>query len=714
MLTFVVPLTPKVPDLGLAAPFLYPLQAAGQVRVVLPALPLDQVDEYIRLEVHYGQAAHWQVFFLMHQDDVISSPLDGSLTAALWQIHRQVLQPLARHRLRPLKVWIGVLDEMHRQTEALLEPSKPLAWERWRLDATGVVASESFPGLFTRQEAASLEEAWHELLTEQNQNNAVDLAERHQEMRQENQARLEVLQRRAKEIITAKQQASRDAVPTPDPPFGDQEILAQILREYSTFLADCGQPHARDTGCHAAQEFPRIIARHLSLRVFLPDVVIIFFRDAAAQHFQRLLLQVVYGIITLVALPDASLLPNGKIYRFRPEFDQEAWGRMLAEHKAVLQRARENVAHELAGPTAAVPVEPEDTACICQQVLERKKLPPIAFPWLRRPQDASVWVKWQQDTTETINQQTTLAARLLRDCQRELGQAVTIAEQQPGDDLQEMIERLQEKLKSTRLSLIQTEPAGVVPPGGSAVGEAQHRCVQEVINQRPHLGSLARVLLLAALLAASPQLLRAWHANGGDAYLLLGTFLILFLLLSSLAALLGLWQLHRQLADLLCQAVQAAETKLATILERFAHAKTYLQKFCLCRALQQTLQRTQDAAQDRDRRRRQSLYHYNRLQQHLSQIDTLANLMALTLPEASGTEHFSHDCRVDPTIPEEQNKIYSPTWKPVAIDPKIPLQIGAQQTTIDHNCLRGLANITFHDLTHTYLHPDGAYGSEDL
>lgn len=160
MLTFVIPLTARVADLGLAAPFLYPFQATGQVRLVPSTVPLNLLDEHIRLEVRYGSESNWQLLFLLHQDDMISSPLDGSLTATLWQIKEEVLTPLAAHELYPHRIYVGVMDEVQRLAGRNPAPRHPLSWERWRLDATGLVTTAKEPFLFTTDEMEKLRRIW--------------------------------------------------------------------------------------------------------------------------------------------------------------------------------------------------------------------------------------------------------------------------------------------------------------------------------------------------------------------------------------------------------------------------------------------------------------------------------------------------------------------------------------------------------------------------
>ncbi len=708
MLTLVISLTPKVADLGLAAPFLYPLLASGQVRLVPATLPLDHMDEFIRLEVQHGHVSQWQLFFLLHQDDQITSPEEGSLTATLWQLQRQVLQPLAEHGLHPRQVWLGVMDEVQRLAEDAPEPRQPLAWQRRHLDATGLVTTADFPYLFTRADMEAMRKAWGQPFSLAAYQTDRGLAGLPPEEEQEVRQRLKTLRQQAQEIITRKLNNVPPASGPAATPFTEKGILQTIQEEYEGFLKDLEiSPNINWLGTWEAPDaLPRLIARHLSFAAVNHNVVLVFCREVGGAPFQRLLLRLVYGIMTAATQPENFFNQDGKILNLQLEWDQEACQQLLAIHQAVLKGGQAQVKATLNAAVAVACEEPDETACVCREVLPTVRLPKITFPWLRQANDTVRWQQWLRDMGEKVAEQTTSADRRLRDCRRDLKPPQAGMAEANLEQLQDFIAAKQGELETARLALLRPEAFACRPPSAFSVSEAEQGALLELINQRPHGWLLVKGLLGATLLAGLPLGLYALSSGGRDEYLRLGEFLGLLLLLTGLGAAAALWRLRRRLATLIGQIHQAAEAQLAAIAQHFANAKEYLQKFCRCQALQQLLGQAQAQAAELDRRLRLSRYHERLLEQHRQNLATLAQILGIALPAPPAQLDFASEVRVEVTLPEERNVVYYPTWTPERIGQvEIPLVIGSQQILVRQPWLRGLKKLVFEDGTDVYLEP---------
>lgn len=705
MLTFVIPLTPKVADLGLAAPFLYPLQAAGQVRLIPADLPLDHMDEYVRLEVQYGHESHWQLFFLLHQDDQITDPLAGSLTATLWRLRQQVLEPLAEQGLRPRQVWLAVLDEVPRLAEAAPEPRQPLAWQRWHLDATGFVTIADFPYLFTSADLTAVREAWGAPFDLANYQTDKGLAGLPEDKQQDIKQRLAALRQTTHEIIAKKLNHLPPAAEQSDTPFTDKGILEAIQADYEQFLSNLEQsPDIRWLGQqNPTEEFPRCVARHFSLTAVNQDVVILCCREAGAP-FQRLLLRLVYGLLVAALRPEAFFDQDGKILNLEVSWDQEAWRQMLATHLAVLQRGQAQVQAKATAPVPAPAEEPDETGCVCRQVLPPAEVPKLAFPWLRRVGDVAGWQQWLEKVGSLLADRAAAADRLLQKCHRELQPPEVSGAESTLAQLQHLIAVKQAELQTARLALLR--PKGLASrPVDVGVGEAEPGALVEAINQRPSGRLLTKSLLAAALLAGLPQTLYTLRSGGRDAYLYLGEFFLLFLVLAGLGAAAAIWRFHRRLATLVDRLHQAAEAKLTSIADQFNRAKEYLQDFCRCQALQHLLRQAQAQAAELDRRR-QSRYHARRLEQQRHNLTTLAQLLGITLPSPPAQLNPAGGVAIDVTLPAEGNVIYHPTWTPEGSGHvEIPLVIGSQQTMVQRPELRGVQKLNFADGTKAFLEP---------
>ncbi len=709
MLTFVIPLTAKVADLGLAAPFLYPLQANGQVRLVPASLPRDMLDEYVRLEVRYGSESLWQLLFLLHQDDRLSSPLDDSLTATLWQIRDEVLAPLAAHELYPYRVYVGVMDEVQRLPGGNPAPRHPLAWQRWRLDATGLVTTATEPFLFTTTELAELREIWGTPLSLEGITTNRGLASLTSEIQENIRARLAKLRQRAEELIDTKLTACPGQPPTGTAPFARPEILRGVREAYSQYLTELEtcQDCQWLSSDNPADKLAELLAHRLSLKVVIQDLTLIFFRGTGAVPFQRLLLHLVYGLQAVAIAPEAFEQTGGRLFQCQVDFDPSEWTHLLAAWQEVLHQAGDFLKAQTNETATQSWPEPDEIAGHCQQALNNVNIPELSFPWLRQPRDLETWQKWQQQVGQELNKQQREADRLLQACQQELTQR---RRRRPGQELanlRDFLQTKQEELHQARLALLQNKPAS--PPEALAVLESglEPRTIGEAIQQRPNLQSLIKVWGAASLLASFPQLLYAWHYGKSDLYLQLGEFLGIFIAAGGLAALGALWYLRRRLRTLIAQVQGAANKALEAISERFAQSKAYLQEFWKCQALHETLLLAQEQAEALEQRLRQTRYHLRMTEQHLQNLAQLAALMKITVTEPSPGNPASRDWQresrpIAVEKPVADNPIYWPPWDKTG-PATATLQVGNQKVEVSIPTGRGVQQITFADLTAQYF-----------
>ncbi len=698
MLTFVISDNLRQPGLGLAAPFLYPLLAAGTVRLVPPAVPLEQVDEFIRLEVRFGYVPRWQLFFLVHQDDHLSSPLDDSLPVILYRLQRIVLDPLAAAGLQPQRVWIGVLDETRRQAEDMPMPLNPLAQERRRLEATGAIGAAQFPFLISEAELQALGQIWGSPLDLSGQRLDAGLDSLPPELREEVQRRLADLREQATTLVDAKLQALREAELSPAAGDFYQAGLERILREYLGYLTSCPQQahvHWAD-GCRPAEEFGRLLRQQVSWKPWLASMLIIFFRDSS--HYQRLLLQTVYGLITVAALPESASLPFGRVYHCRVTLSPEGWSRMVAEHRAVAAHWQARLRRTEAIAQTTAESLPDPTLWNCPQVLEVNKIPDLSWPLLHTPMDQNRWQGWRAEVQRIIDEQAGRAQQLLHECQGHL-QQIHRPVSAGATPLETASAHLQEKLKEIRRKLLYPEGQKVSAPGRLAALGPETAAVTEAISQRPTLLWSIKVAMAGVILSGLPQMLSTWLTWSDRELWLCLECLGIFGVGSVAATVAGLWWLRRRLAKLFLTVKFAAEGELQAIFQRFQQGKRFLENFFYCQALEERLRRVQEEAARREELHHLRRYHDMRLNQHLEDLDTLARLMGLTLPDLTSSQQAS-EVPEDIHRPAEFHPVYHPAWDPTgAGHHDVQVHIGLQQSALQLPALRGVESVAFSDCT---------------